>query len=290
MMERTPSPAAATNEATDRVRHDWERQAKAWYEQRESMLASSRPIHDWLVERLDPRPGQRILELAAGAGDTGFLAARRIGNGRLLSTDLAPNMLEAARKRGAELAIENADYRLLDAQAMDLPDASFDGILCRWGFMLMPDPAAALRECRRVLVPGGRLSFAVFTGPDENPFAGLPARILREAGHLAPPSTSTWQPGIVALGDRNRLQTLLDGAGFPSTSIEGVDMTWTFADADGYWDFLVNITALGPLVASLPDGPRAEVRAAVNERLKAFTHADGGVALPSRCWCGLAIR
>ena len=69
-------------------------------------------------------------------------------------------LVEAARKRGAELGIGNADYRVLDAQAMDAEDASFDGILCRWGFMLMPDPAAALRECRRVLKPGGRLVFA----------------------------------------------------------------------------------------------------------------------------------
>ena len=194
-----------TDAATDKLRQDWDSQAGAWYDQREAMLAASRPVHEWLVTNLQPRDGQRVLEIAAGPGDTGFLAAKRLGTGRLVSTDLSPVMVDAARKRGAELGVKNVEYRPLDAQAMDLPDASFDGAICRWGYMLMPDPAAALRESLRVLKPGGRLVFAVFTGPDENPFASLPARILVEMGHLSRP-TGEWQPGILALGDRGRLK------------------------------------------------------------------------------------
>ena len=96
------------------------------------------------LNELAPSEGQRVLEIAAGPGDTGFLVAPFLGSGRLVSTDLSSSMVDAARKRGAELGITNADYATLDAQAMDLPDASFDGVICRWGFMLMPDPAAAL--------------------------------------------------------------------------------------------------------------------------------------------------
>ena len=277
-----------TSNATDKVREDWERQSDAWYDQRELLLAASRPIHEWLVDHLDPRPGQRILEIAAGPGDTGFLAAARLGNGRLVSTDLAPGMVEAARKRGTELGVTNVDYRVLDAQAMDFDDASFDGILCRWAFMLMPDPLAALRECRRVLVPGGRLSFAVFTGPLDNPFAAIPARILIDAGYLPQP-TEEYRPGILALGHHDRLQALLDQVGFSSTRIEPVSMAWTFADTDAFWRFLIELTALGPLVASLPDDVRARVRTAIDDKLAAF-ETESGVTLPSRCWCGLAIR
>ena len=71
------------DDATDKVRDVWERQAKAWYNQREAMYAATGPIHQWMVEHLEPREGQRILEIAAGPGDTGFLAARHIGNGQL---------------------------------------------------------------------------------------------------------------------------------------------------------------------------------------------------------------
>jgi ubiquinone/menaquinone biosynthesis C-methylase UbiE len=275
-----------TDEATERVRKDWDSQANQWYARRDPMLAATRPIHEWLVEHLAPKDGQRVLEIAAGPGDTGFLAAKRLGKGRLVSTDISPAMVDAARKRGAELGVTNADYRVLDAQAMDFGDGSFDGVICRWGFMLMPDPAAAFRECRRVLVPGGRLVFAVFTGPDENPFASIPARILTQAGHL-PPATSAWHPGILALADRTRVQALLDDAGFTSTHIEGVDMTWTFATADDYWTFLVELTALGPLVRSLPDAARDAVRAAIDARLAPYAR-DDGIALPSRCGCAVA--
>lgn len=276
------------NDATEQVRKDWDSQANSWYEERTSLLAASRPIHEWLVEHLESRDGQRVLEIAAGPGDTGFLAATRLGRAHLVSTDLSPSMVDAARKRGAELGIQNVDYRVLDAQSMDLDDASFDGVICRWGLMLMPDPAAALRECRRVLRSSGRLVFAVFTGPDENPFASIPARILTDAGYLPRP-TSERQPGILALADRGRLQALLDDVGFTSTHIESVDMTWTFATPDDYWSFLVELTALGPLVRSLPNEARAAVRDAIDARLAVFTHA-GGIALPSRCWCGVATR
>jgi len=274
--------------ATEQVRKDWDSQADGWFRQRESMLADSRPIHEWLVKHVEPKDGQRVLEIAAGPGDTGFMAAGQLGNGRLVSTDLSQVMVESARKRGAELGIENVDFRVLDAQAMDLEDESFDGIICRWGFMLRPDPAASLRECRRVLKPGGRLVFAVFTGPQENVFASIPARILTEAGHLAP-APAAWRPGILALGDRERLQSLLDGVGFASVSIEPVDMAWTFRNTDEYWTFLIDLTALGPLVRSLSDEARAAVRKSIDEKLVAFTH-DNGIVLPSRCWCGIAIR
>jgi len=275
--------------ATDKLRQDWDSQASAWYDEREALLSASRPVHEWLVRNLEPREGQRVVEIAAGPGDTGFLVAKLLGDtGRLVSTDLSPSMIDAARKRGAELGITNVEHRRLDAQAMDLPDSSFDGAICRWGYMLMPDPAAAMRETRRVLVPGGRLVFAVFTGPEENPFASLPARLLIEAGHLPRP-TGQWQPGILALGDRTRLESLLDGAGFSSAHIETTSMAWRFPNAAAYWKFLIDLTALGPLIRMLPAASRDAFRAALDERLVQFTGGDG-VTLPAKCWCGLAIR
>jgi ubiquinone/menaquinone biosynthesis C-methylase UbiE len=274
------------NDATSSIRKVWDDRATRWYDQRESILAASRPVHEWLVRNVAPKPGQRLLEIAAGPGDTGFLAAPLLGSGRLVSTDIAPAMVEAARKRGAELGITNADYRVLDAQAMDLDDHSFDAAICRWGYMLMPDPAKALRETRRVLKPGGRLAIAVFTGPAENPWVSIPVKVLRDAGHLPPPPTD-WQPGILALGDRARLLALIESAGFVSPTIEPVEMAWTFGDADGYWSFLEEVTALGPVFQGLAGPARAAVRAAIDARIAAFTGAIG-VALPAQCWGVLA--
>jgi len=273
------------NEATAGVRKVWDDQANSWYEQRESLLADSRPVHEWLVKNVAPKQGQRVLEIAAGPGDTGFLAAPLLGNGRLVSTDIAPAMVEAARKRGGELGIHNVDYRVLDAQAMDLDDASFDGAICRWGYMLMPDPAAAFRETRRVLKPGGRLAFAVFTTPAENPWVSIPVGVLREAGHLPPAASLSqeWQPGILALADRARLHALVDAAGFTSTTFELISMAWRFANSDAYWAWLEEVTALGPVFRALPGAARDAVRASIDARVAAFT-GSGGLALPAQCW------
>jgi ubiquinone/menaquinone biosynthesis C-methylase UbiE len=277
-----------TNDATDAVRKAWDSQAHKWFEFRDELLTASRPIHDWLVAHLDLKPGQQVLEIAAGPGDTGLFAAQLLGNGRVVSTDLSPEMVDVGRRRAAELGVTNLEHRVLDAQNMDLADASFHGAICRWGFMLMPDPAAALLESRRILLPGGRLVFAVFTGPEENPWASIPRRILMDAGHLPRPGAE-WQPGILALADRSRLQALLDDTGFQSTQVEAVDFAWSFTGIEDYWRFLVELTALGPLIRSLPDADRATLRAALVRQIEPFTR-EGTVVLPARCWCGVAVR
>ena len=273
---------------TDAIRDAWDSLAPAWHAQRSYMLQTSWPIHRWLVRALDPRPGQQILELGAGTGETGFLVAAELRNeGRVVSTDLAPKMVEVARQRGTELGITNIDYRVLDAQKMDLADASFDGVVCRWGLMLMPDPGAALRECRRVLRPGGRLAFAVFRTAADNPWAGIPALVLSEHGHLPPPTPGI--PGILSLGDRAHLEALVERVGFASFRLESVGMSWRFADLDTYWQWLVDVTALGPTIRSLSAADASLVRADIDERAKPF-HEGNELALPGLCWCGLATR
>ena len=111
---------------------------------------------EWMVRELAPRPGDTVLELAAGVGDTGFEAADLVGErGRLISTDFSPAMIEAARRRGTELGVNNVEYSVMDAERIELDADSVDGVLCRFGYMLMADQAAALAETRRVLRPAG---------------------------------------------------------------------------------------------------------------------------------------
>ena len=95
---------------------------------------------------------------------------------------------------------------------MDLDDSSVDGVICRFGYMLMADPAAALAETRRVLRDGGRLSFAVWGAPDQNLWAAIPGMTMVERGQLPPPEPGA--PGIFAMGDPGRISELVTGAGF----------------------------------------------------------------------------
>src|SRR5213080_4193088 len=139
--------------------------ASSWERHREFLFEGQRAVSEWLVDQIDPRPGETILELAAGPGETGFLAAERVGaDGRLISTDLSAGMIDAARRGADARGLRNVEFRVMDAQQNDLPDESVDGVLSRFGVMLMPEPGTALREAKRVLRDGGRLAYAVW-GP-----------------------------------------------------------------------------------------------------------------------------
>jgi SAM-dependent methyltransferase len=275
-------------DATTSIRDEWTRLSDGWEQQRGYMREATQPVHDWLIEHLMPSPGEAVLEIGAGPGDTGFVAAPRLGaNGKLVSTDISPAMVDVARRRAQELGVGNAEFHVVDAQAMPFSDATFDGVICRWGYMLMPDPAAALRETRRVLRPSGRLALAVFTGPSENPWAAVPSRLLVQRGHVPPPTPGT--PGIMALGDRDRLEALLRDAGFGDTTIEPLGFSWSFPDLAGYWMFLLEITALGPTLQRLSAEAREALRAELWEQLGTFRQGDR-ISIPARCWMALARR
>ena len=272
-----------TDEATARSREAWAASAAGWEEQRERMWAASAPIGEAMVAALDPQPGHTVLELAAGPGDTGFTAALLLGpDGSLISSDFAPEMVDAARRRGAELGLENVDYRVLDAQALDLPDASIDGVLCRWGYMLMPDPLLALRETRRVLRPGGRLVFAVWGAPDRNCWATTIGRTLLALDLMEPPDPLG--PGMFVLADPGRLTQLVAGAGFGPPGIVEVEVTWRY---DSFEDYVGVVTRLSgdtrARLESLDVPTLSKVLELTREALEPFAdgsgYAIGGVSL-----------
>jgi SAM-dependent methyltransferase len=236
-----------------------------------------------MLAHLAARPGDTILELAAGTGVVGLAAALGLeGGGRVIISDFAEAMVEAARKRGAELGLTNVEYRVLDAERLDLPDDSVDGVLCRWGYMLMPDPAAALAETYRVLRKGGRLSCAVFGRPESNPWAALPAGVLIERGHLPPPEAGA--PGILALAEADRLRRLIGEAGFSEPEIDEVGFTWPYSSEDDYWQFLTEIAgAISMVLERLDEAERQATRAELARRLDAYADPGGGYRLPALC-------
>ena len=258
----------------------WERMAPGWTGRHAQMERVSRPVTERIIERLAPRPGTTILDLATGSGLVGFAAANLVGaDGRVIVSDFSGAMVAAAERRATELGISNAEFRVLDAERLELPDDCVDGVTCRWGYMLMSDPAAAVAETRRVLRPGGRLSCAVWGEPEQNPWAALPARVLVDRGHTTPPEPGT--PGIFALGDMGRLGALLTGAGFPDPLIERVSFTDRYADLDDYWDFLLRAAGgVAVVLERLTDEERARVRADV-ERAVAGFHGEAGLEFPA---------
>jgi ubiquinone/menaquinone biosynthesis C-methylase UbiE len=260
----------------------WDKMAAGWEEDRRSVWESSRVVGQWLVDALDPQPGETVLELACGVGDTGLAAAARLNaSGRLISTDFSTEMVAAARRRAEELGVSNVDFRTMDAERMDLDDDSVDGVLCRWGYMLMADPAAALAETRRVLRPGGRLAFSVWGDPATNPWASVPAQAILE--HTGQPPPDPLAPGIFAMASEDRTRELLSGAGLSPLRVEHVEMEWAFESPDDHWHYVLDLAgALAMLVRSLPEPEQAAVRRVCEERLRPVASSPG-YGLPGVC-------
>ncbi|MGH8999189.1 MAG: class I SAM-dependent methyltransferase [Acidimicrobiia bacterium] len=255
--------------------------AEAWERHRDRVFEAQRHVSEWLIDQVDPQPGQTILELAAGPGETGFLAATRVGpQGRLISTDVGPGMVEAARRGVAARGLGNVECRLMDAQEIDLPDSSVDGVLCRFGLMLMPDPARAVEGARRILRPGGRLAYAVWGTPDRNPWIALMAGALREHGHQ-PPGDPFAPGGLFSLASSARNREVLDGAGCAGVKIEELEGDMRFTDFEDYWSFQSQLAGgIALMISSLTAGAIDAVRATLEPRLAPFRQA-GGYVIPS---------
>ncbi len=187
-----------------------------------------------------------------------------------------------------ELGLGNVDYRVINAEHIPLDDDSVDGVLCRFGYMLMPDPAAALAETRRVLRPGGRVALAVWGPMAQNPWLAIAAISLAQRGHIPAPSAPP-APGPFSMASVERLEGLLRGAGFSEARIEEARGGLAIADADHYMG-LIGDTAgpVGLALRGLGDHDRAAVRGDVEDALRRFAVDRGGYELPCVALCAVA--
>jgi SAM-dependent methyltransferase len=277
-------------EARRRSLETWSAMASGWERKGDYMWSVSRHIGEWMVSEVDPQPGRVILEIAAGPGDTGFVAARLIGDsGRLISTDFSMKMVEVARRRAEQLGITNAEFKVLDAESMDLPDESVDAVLCRWGLMLVHDPQAALNESARVLPTQGRLSFSVWSGPEKNPWVTLAGMTMIQLGH-PPPGDPFGPGGMFSLAEHDRIDKMLQQAGFTDIKIEELDVRWTFADFNEFWTFLTEVAGgIAMLIGTLEDGEVSKLRGALEEPLDAYRSGDG-YEIPGVAICASASK
>lgn len=262
--------------------------APSWERRRAEIEEVATPVREWMVRELRPKGGDTVLELAAGVGDTGFEAARIIGNGgRLITSDFSPAMLDAACRRGAELRLTNVDYRLIDAERIELADDSVDGVLCRFAYMLLPDPAAAISETRRVLRPGGRVAFAVWGAMERNPLFSIAGIGLYQRGHIPLPEPPP-APGPFSMASPERVEGLLRDAGFAEVRTEELAGQFTFADVGTYLGLIADTA--GPIalvLQGLGEADRAAVEADVDDSLRRFA-VDGGYELPCVALCAVA--
>src|SRR4051795_8547684 len=163
----------SAEEIQDAQRATWARLSGSWEKWDRIIMDQLAPVGAAIIERLDVAEDQQHLDIAAGTGEPGLSIARLAPRGRVVLTDLAPEMLDIATRRARAKGIANIETKVCSADDLPFPDATFDSVSVRFGYMFFPDMAKATAGFARVLKPGGRLCSSVWVEPDENPWTSI---------------------------------------------------------------------------------------------------------------------
>ncbi len=263
----------------------WATAAEGWRNWRHRFGPATADLNRKLVDLAEVRAGHRVLDVASGTGDPALEVARTTGpKGSVLATDFSPEMLAVARERAQAEGLAHLETRVVDAENLDLPPASFDAATCRWCLMLILDPEAACRGIRRALKPGARFATAVWGEPERVPFLAIPGKVaMREAG-LPPPAPGT--PGPLTMGKPGALEAVMSAAGFSDLKTEIVNVVFDFDSPSEYADMLEEMSA--SLRRALQDKPaevRAKVRREIEFAVETFRTPEGRVRLVNETRC-----
>lgn len=262
------------------ARAKWEAIAGGW-ELADDFSRCVAPVSEAMVAAVAPRPGQTILELAAGRGDTGLMTAEAIRpDGRLIISDGAQEMVRGAERHANAQGVDDAEFRTLELESLDVDAATIDAILCRFGYMHAVDPEAALRDARRVLKPAGRIGLAVWDLQERNPWLNVPRIALNSVGD---------GPGAFALSADGQVEELLAAAGFGEREVRPVEIVFAAASLDAMWQLVMGISStMVPLVRALSPAEHTALRDEVDAGWSQYVAADGTVAVPGRAWVASA--
>lgn len=268
----------------------WSNVAPDWGELTERVDKQLRPASDWMLAAVQLKPGERVLELAGGPGTVSLLASRAVGpDGHVIYTDFAEPMVEAGKRRLAQEGATNVEARVMDAEAIELPDGAVDAALCRMGYMFLADPAVGLRETARVLAPGGRLALAVWSDAAWNPWVSVPMQALM--AHLDAPPPPPDAPGIFALADERRVRGLLERAALEPTAIQTLESEVRYDSLENWFELTERLA--GPvraLLAGIDDAVLEKIRQSWRESAAAYEQSDGAYVLPTRMLVACARR
>jgi ubiquinone/menaquinone biosynthesis C-methylase UbiE len=270
-------------------RDDWDRMAAYWRKYDEGLRSGTAPLTRRLIELAGIRPGNRVLDIASGSGEPGLPAAQIAGpSGFVLLTDQSPAMLAVAREKAGAQGLQNVDFRVSEADQLDLEAESFDAALCRGAIEWFQDPIRCLRVVYEALKPGARFAVSAMGRPEVNRFFTTAVVVLLK--HASLPSSGPAAPAFFAYADPDRLRSLLTEAGFREVHVESLEyIAWELPSGREYWNYTRENSLVTSMLAQIPtdqhDGIATEIAAAAGGG-----DPDGKVELTSQSLLASGVK
>jgi SAM-dependent methyltransferase len=276
-----------TIDIKDQQRSQWRDAAGAWDRYFEWYSRAFAPLMTWCADAIAAAPGMRVLDVAAGSGQPSLTIAPRIQpGGTILGVDFSPAMVAVAERRARDAGATNVSFRTMDAEHLELPDASFDAVTCACGLIFFPDAHRALAEMRRVLKPGGRVAIGVWDEPSQSPFVTVGGGAISQFHAPTPPSPNS--PGAFRFAKREVLERVLRDAGFADVSLASLPMPIEFGSTQEYWEMFTECAAgIKTKIATLSKVDQVKLRRLVDE-LAAPHMVNGRLRLVATPLCAVA--
>jgi ubiquinone/menaquinone biosynthesis C-methylase UbiE len=263
----------------------WNQAADTWGDMRALAADAEQTVSDRLIALAQITEGQRVLDIATGAGDPAVTAARVVGpSGAVVGIDQAAQMLHLARQRAAAAGLTNISFIEANAQTLDLTSQSFDAVLSRWGLMFFLPLVPALAEFRRVLRPGGYLAAAVWGTPQQVPIISAScAAVMGQLGRPLPPPDA---PGPFNLANAGKLAESLTEAGFHDVRTEPLTMSLTFPTVHAFVRFQRATNRLvTTVIEQQPEDQHTVLWETVAKTGSRMAGPDGSITLHNLCIC-----
>ncbi len=271
----TTSPTFDPVRYKETTREQWQSAAEAWDRWGPTLTRWLGPATERMFDMLGMKRGDRVLDVAAGAGEQTLLAAKRVGpTGRVLATDISPRILEFAALAAVNAGFANVETRVLDGENLEVEPNSFDVVISRVGLIYFPDQQKALRGMLAALKPGGKFGAIVYSTPENNKFFSTPVSIIRRRAQLPPPLPG--QPGPFSLGQPGVLAKVLETAGFKNVATVVHSAPLRLANAMECVRFeQESFGALHQMLASLDANGKQEAWTEIARELAAYETPNG---------------
>lgn len=245
----------------------WNRFAAGWKKWDPVTIEFLQPMKEAIINYLQPKDGQKILDIAAGTGEPALSIAASIKNGVVTITDISEEMMEIAREKAIAKELSNIETVICDASDLPFENGSFDAVSCRFGFMFFPDIQLAANEIYRVLKPGGRFATTVWNFPEKNFWVTAIMGTIMRLMEIPPPPPEV--PGMFRCCKPGRMRDILEKAGFNDIEEREVLSTLKTESVDEYWEMMTEIGA--SVVAALSqadEGMRSKIKEEVFRLIK----------------------